>query len=316
MHSAHKDFWYRTLFKLSVYESSGTLFQQLFNKVMQYSTPGFQAVAPWGNWGDGGNDGWCPKENRYFQVFGQEATKTKSPVLAVKKAAQDFAKLKKKWPSIECYHFVYNDRFRGMPAPIVSSLLELGKSEKLIEATSISSAELETKFMSLNESDKMMIVGGIPSEAPDFIDPRAISELLTHLADNPSLMPSLYGGTSPVFNVKIVLNGIKPPVSQCLNIHFYQVDDVNSFLQARDLGLGQKIASEINELYIQSKVIVPDSDDAPNERYVWLVESLIPKVMRQHPHSLTAYRQAAQVIIAKYFETCDVYDHPDSINPT
>ena len=127
MSSTHKDFWYRTLFKLKIHESSGSGFQCLFNALMQYSSPKFQAVAPWGNWGDGGNDGWCPNENRYFQVFGQAATTSQNPVSAVKKTVHDFDKLKKKWPAVECYHFVYNDRFCGMPAPIGSILLELAK---------------------------------------------------------------------------------------------------------------------------------------------------------------------------------------------
>jgi hypothetical protein len=313
--SPHKDFWYRTLFKLRIYETSGTGFQRLFNSLMQYSSPGFQSVAPWGSWGDGGNDGWCPKENRYYQVYGQEAATKPNPVQAVNKAVTDFDKLKMKWPSIERYHFVYNDRFCSMPAPIGNALLHLGINKKLIEATPVSSADLETRFMSLNETAKMMIVGGIPSETPDFIDPMAISELLTQLADNPSPKLMLLDVTSPDFNTKIVLNGITSPVSDLLRIFSYQVDDVNSFLKARDIGLAQQIATEIKELYSQSKTAIPKSVDAPNERYVWLVESLIPQSMRQHPHSLVAYRQAAQVIIAKYFETCDAYEHPNSFNP-
>lgn len=315
MSSPHKVFWYRTLFKLKIYEASGTGFQSLFNSLMQYSMPGFQAVSPWGNWGDGGNDGWCQNENRYFQVYGQAATTQSNPVQSVTKAVADFDKLKVKWPTVERYHFVYNDRFSGIPGPIGSILQELKKKERLIEATPVSSADLETRFMSLNESEKMMIVNGIPSETPDFIDPNAISELLSHLADKPDFPAALLEGPSPDFHNKIVLNGITAPVSEYLNIHFYQVDDVNSFLKARDVGLAQKIAAEISELYIQSKVAIPDSDTAPNVRYVWLVENLIPKSIPQHPHTMKAYRQAAQVIIAKYFETCDAYEHPNSINP-
>jgi len=312
--SAHEDFWYRKLFRLKMYEVSGTGFQDLFNSLMHYSIPGYKSVAPWGNWGDGGNDGWCPNENRYFQVYGQEISTTPNPVLAVKKSCGDFVKLKIKWPTIERYHFVYNDHFRGMPAPIGSMLLDLKMKEKLIEAAPISAAELETRFMSLHESERMMIVGGIPSETPEFIDPSAISELLSHLADNPEPIPPLLDVTSPDFITKIVMNGIIPPVSSYLTIHSYQTDDVNRFLKARDVGLAQKIALEINELYNQSKSAIPDSSEAPNERYVWLVEKLIPQVMRQHPHSLYAYRQAAQVIIAKYFESCDAYEHPNSFD--
>ena len=276
---------------------------------------GFQSVSPWGNWGDGGNDGWCQSENRYFQVYGQGATTKSNPVQAVTKAVVDFDKLKVKWPSVERYHFVYNDRYGGIPAPIGGILQDLGKKKLLIEASTVSSGDLENRFMSLNESEKMMIVNGIPSEAPDFIDPNAISELLSHLADKPCSMAALLDGVSPDFHSKIVINGIKPPVSEYLSVHFYQVDDVNSFLSARDIGLAQKIAAEINELYNQSKAVIPDSDDAANVRYVWLVESMIPKSIPQHPHTMKAYRQAAQVIIAKYFETCDAYEHPNSFNP-
>jgi len=298
-----------------MYETSGNSFQRLFSSLMQYSMPGFQSVAPWSNWGDGGNDGWCPNENRYFQVYGPEATTEQSVVQAAAKSVADFDKLKAKWATVERYHFVYNDRFCGMPAPIGSELQKLATKEGLLEATPVAAADLECRFMALNESEKMEIVGGIPSEYPDFIDPTAVSELLSYLADHPTPTVMLLDVTSPDFNDKIVLNGITSPVAEMLRYYSYQIDDVNRFLQARDIGLAQHIAAEIKELYRQSTTIIPDSVDAPNERYVWLVESLIPATMRQHPHSLVAYRLAAQVIIAKYFETCDAYEHPNSINP-
>ncbi len=315
MSTPHEDFWYRTLFKLRLYEASGNAFQRLFNTVMQYALPGFQAVTPWGNWGDGGNDGWCPHDKRFFQVYGPEATTELNVVQAVKKATTDFAKLKEKWPTVERYHFVYNDRFCGMPAPIGNMLLELAKAEKLHEATPFSSADLENRFMGLQESEKMAIINGIPSELPDFIDPNSVSELLTYLADSGSILPSLLDTTSPDFHAKITMNGLKTPVTESLNYYFYQVDDVDRFLSARDIGLAQKIALEISALYQQSKNVIPNSDNAPNERYVWLVESIIPSTAHHHPHSMKAYRHAAQVIIAKYFETCDAYEHPNSFNP-
>ncbi|ABB31289.1 hypothetical protein GeomeDRAFT_1843 [Geobacter metallireducens RCH3] len=315
MTSLHEDFWYRTLFKLRLYEASGNAFQRLFSEVMQQALPGFQAVAPWGNWGDGGNDGWCPPENRYFQVYGPEATTEVNVVQAATKAVGDFAKLRKKWPGVERYHFVCNDRYCGMPAPIGSMLLDLAKQEKLLEATPFSSADLTARFISLKDSQKVAIVYGIPSELPDFIDPHAVSELLTGLADGDNTHPSLLDGVSPDFDAKIKLNGIKSPVSESLSYYFYQVADVDRFLNARDIGLAQKIAFEIKALYHDSKKVIPNSADAPNERYVWLIDRLIPTSLPRHPHSMKAYRQAAQVIIAKYFETCDAYEHPNSFNP-
>ncbi|VFN06678.1 MAG: hypothetical protein BECKG1743F_GA0114225_112723 [Candidatus Kentron sp. G] len=43
-----------------------------------------------------------------------------------------------------------------------------------------------------------------------------------------------------------------------------------------------------------------------------MVEQLIPDAMGKHPHSMKAYREAAQIILSKYFETCDAYEHPNS----
>jgi hypothetical protein len=45
---------------------------------------------------------------------------------------------------------------------------------------------------------------------------------------------------------------------------------------------------------------------------MWLLQQIIPATAENHPHTMAAYREAAEIVIAKYFETCDVYEHPDS----
>ena len=102
-------------------------------------------------------------------------------------------------------------------------------------------------------------------------------------------------------------------MSEYLKIFLYQASTIDDFLSCRDIGLSQSIAKEINSLYQEGKSIIPDfEDNAPNIRYVWMVEQLIPESMKKHPHSMKAYREAAQVILSKFFETCDAYEHPDS----
>jgi hypothetical protein len=88
---------------------------------------------------------------------------------------------------------------------------------------------------------------------------------------------------------------------------------VDEFLLRRDPGLQQAISEEIRELYATSKKDIPDADpDAANIRYAWMLDRLIPEAGRQHPHSWKAYREAAQIVLAKFFETCDAYEYPDS----
>ena len=60
--SGMDDFFFRAFFKLKVHESHGTAFQHLINTLFSYGVKGFQSIAPWGNWGDGGNDGWVEVE--------------------------------------------------------------------------------------------------------------------------------------------------------------------------------------------------------------------------------------------------------------
>ena len=126
---SNENFWFRTLFKLKLYEVSGESFQRLFNDIASYRYPDFQAVAPYGNQGDGGNDGWFPDEKRYCQVYGKKANSDEKLPYILNKATGDFDKLKTKWGQIDYYHFVYNDRFEGAPAPIGQELLKLKKQQ-------------------------------------------------------------------------------------------------------------------------------------------------------------------------------------------
>lgn len=123
--SAHNVFWYRTLFKVKLYESFGTSFQQMVNQLFQYAIQDFQSIDPWGSWGDGGNDGWIPSKKHYYQVHGPKPNSGSSITDLVGKAVDDFHKLFVKWGEVKGYFFVYNDRYSGAPALVVSNLNKL-----------------------------------------------------------------------------------------------------------------------------------------------------------------------------------------------
>jgi hypothetical protein len=204
------DFWFRTLFKLKIYETSGESFQKLFQDIMSYRYPDFQSIAPCGNWGDGGDDGCIPSENRYFQVYGKKASSESKKKNT--KVIDDFEKLRRKWSNIEKYHFVYNDRFEGIPAKQLRQLIDLKDKFNLIEASPLGSRELERLFMELTKDQKEAIIGGVPAELPDFIDPRAIGEVLRHLADTVRPFISPLKEPAPDFYEKIHLNGLTYPI--------------------------------------------------------------------------------------------------------
>ena len=106
----------RVEFQLLIYQSNGQQYQDLFVRVMSDRRPGFKAIKPHGNQGDRKNDGYEPKEGRYYQVFAPE-NPNKAVAAAVKKAREDFVGLSKYWQKISPirdFRFVFNDKFLGL----------------------------------------------------------------------------------------------------------------------------------------------------------------------------------------------------------
>nr|VFK16154.1 MAG: hypothetical protein BECKLFY1418C_GA0070996_102119 [Candidatus Kentron sp. LFY] len=308
------DFWFRTLFKVRLYEAYGTSFEQLARSIFQFAIEDFQATAPWGNWGDGGNDGWVPGKGWYYQIHGPKPGNEKENLKGkVEKIRKDFHKLTEQWGNVNRYYFVLNDRYTGIPAPVAQALQALKDKETIEDARAIGGGDLEKMFMELPREQRESIVGGVPGNYPDFVDARRVGDLLSYLADKPTSLPGFLQEDAPEFGEKIEFNGLTAPVAEYLKVFSYQVATVNEFLSGRE-GLAQPISEEIKKLYADSKETIPDTEEsASNIRYVWMVEKLIPDAMRKYPHSMKAYREAAQIILSKYFETCDAYDHPSNL---
>jgi hypothetical protein len=72
--ASDREYLFRVLFRLEVHQSHGDAFQMPFSTLMKYSDPRFRAIQPWGNWGDGGNDGWTEEDGHYYQVYGPKTT--------------------------------------------------------------------------------------------------------------------------------------------------------------------------------------------------------------------------------------------------
>ncbi len=301
------EYWYHLHFKLRLYEADGNAFQRLVADILHAAFPDFEPVAPAGRYGDGGNDGFIRGEGRYFQVYGPHAGSAPQPADVVRKVKEDFAKLRQRYPNLQRYSFVMNDRYRGVPANVSDALLAL-EQETGVACDAVASHVLADLFMKLPEVRRQMILGGVPTTLPEYVDPRAVAEVLQHLADAPMRVdPSRE--RAPDFEEKIRFNGLPPAVADRLRSMSYQCGTVEDFLASRGRHLAQAIAMELRELYAQSLATVT-SDDADTSalRYVWMIEQLLPPV--EHPHSLKAYREAAEVVLAKYFESCDVYAQP------
>ncbi|HEY0908427.1 MAG TPA: hypothetical protein VGE35_03715 [Candidatus Paceibacterota bacterium] len=144
-----------------VHEKNGSEFQSLFSDVMEKAVPEFQRVRPYGNKGDGGNDGYIPSKGIYYQIYAPENPFDKSAE-AAKKMVDDFNKLKNSgWSeisNIKEYHFVFNDKNNGLDIVLESARAQLASENPDITFGILLPRKLEEILLGLN-SDQLVSLG-------------------------------------------------------------------------------------------------------------------------------------------------------------
>ena len=303
---------------LSVYfenmllRSSGEQFQRLFNELMSRLHSGFVPVQPWGNLGDRGNDGYIATELRFFQLHAPSGTSPTAKTSS-EKAANDFSKLLAAYAGLKHYHFVLNDRFQGVPSPVALAHHSIRQSNsQLDQCFPIGCHDLRSRFEGLAQAKQILIVGDLPSKIPHELDLTILGSLLRDLADADDDDVALGRIDLPAeLEVKADFNGFSDDVKLQLQHYARRSHVVDKMLASRDSTWMQAISEEVGTRY-QSL----SGEANPDVKMLKLAELLIPEVAKAHPHTLRAYRESAYLVIAKYFEACDVFENPNSANST
>ncbi|MBA7494161.1 hypothetical protein ES702_04734 [subsurface metagenome] len=142
-------------FKVQIYSKNGTEFHSFFEDIMEKAFLDYQKIKPYGNKGDGGNDGYRKKDGIYFQVYAPETPKINENN-AAKKFRKDFAKLKNEWDEIQkikAYNFVYNDKYSGSVRALEQTISQLEKENINIIFKLFLAKDLESVFFLLQEAD-------------------------------------------------------------------------------------------------------------------------------------------------------------------
>jgi len=302
-------FVHNVIFRNKLHESGGQAFQDVFNQLMSFVHESYVSVAPWGALGDRGNDGYVSTEHRYFQLYAPtSAFKPVDVLTACRKAEEDFLKLLSIKTAMKRYHFVLNDRFKGLPEPLVTVHdAILSGHAQMDQCYPVGTHHLLKKFIELPANKQESIIGGVPSDVPTNLDLSNLGDLLVDLANSTDFL--VVGGIKPptMFEAKAVFNGFSEDAKSLLLNYARQSHVVDKFLDARDTWWRQTVAEDIRNRYM-----LLEEDLSGDEKLMQLVDVLIPTVARNHPHTLKAYRESSLLVIAKYFETCDVFENPGS----
>jgi len=290
----------RIFFKLKIYESDGTAFEHLFTAIMNYAEPDFQQIKPWGNIGDRKNDGYIKSKGIYYQVYAPEDISKTYPDV-IKKLNTDFAGLLSHWAPVNEFYFLVNDKYKGVHADSEIIMNQLITDNELTDGGIIAAKDIENKLFSLTDDQIQTIVGNIPDPAKIRLDFTILNEVIQHMMElslDQALPPDI---KMPDWEQKIQFNQLSNATAIRLNNGFLQVSNLNQYLDNNGNFLADTLRDKMNEIYLFEKQAYS------GDELFWAI------ARKASPKSEASYQAAVIIIMAKYFEACDIFERPDEV---
>ena len=290
----------RYLFQLKVHKAEGQKFEDLFTSIMNYAEPGFQQIKAWGNIGDRKNDGYIKSTETYFQVFAPEDIRKSYPN-AIKKLETDFAELKKQWPNVQNFYFVLNEYYRGVNADCEKAIIQIKKIHSLNKAGFKTAKDLENLLFTLSDDKILAITGHLPDPARlKTLDYSILNEIISYIMSLPLDNLTNDNISLPDWNEKIKFNQLSEIPELYLNNGYLQVGPLEKYLKNNSSFLADSLKDKMRQIYVAEKQKNKNGDDL-----FWAI------IDRASPKSESQYQSSVIVVMAKYFETCDIFEEPE-----
>jgi len=307
-------FLYRKIFENKLLRSSGDAFQFLVYQLLCELFPSFEKTKTQGAIGDRKNDGYIRNQGIFYQVYGPEdvAVNLTSQATAIKKMSNDFNDLQSKvnsgyWEEIKAYEFVFK-AFRGSYPDVLEELKKLEKENPTVSFSICDIDELLRKFSELSTA-KMSVVADTFIPEPDFemISFQIIGEIIEHLISLGSAKSVDTTKIPPDFEEKIVFNEISDFQALHLRIASYKIEQLDDYLSSySDSNMADLLCSIFKKLYEDAQSLHPDN---PILQFQHILDSC------HRPTTPSTQLQIIEtnsyVMMAKYFETCDIFNNPE-----
>lgn len=300
----------RIIFHKKVLASDGQAYEDLFVAIMQKVCKEFRPVKPQGTLGDRKNDGYDPTTGHYYQVFAPEDV-AKSKAAAVAKLKADFAGLMAYWNGIyplRRFSFVFNDKFKGSYPTIETDLAEIGKSNSLEGCDVFLAKNLEDVLFSLPDDEILAITGFVPD--PDKItdiDYSVLNDVIAHIRSNKRPIDRATVLAAPNFDAKIKFNGLSEQVAHLLNSASYQVGAIDQYFSLNSEYAKQEIRDHLASIYTSTRALYDTNIGTdvrlPDVVFFEMLEELAG-------NSSESAQSAALVVMAYFFEACDIFERP------
>jgi hypothetical protein len=296
----------RKFFKLKIHESEGSSFETLFTEIMNYAEPNFQQIEPWGNIGDRKNDGFIRSKGIYYQVFSPKDIRKSYPE-AVKKIKDDFSGLLKHWSPVNEYYFLINDKYKGVNADAEQELNLLLNENNLSGGGILTAKGLERITFSLEDDEIQIITGFLPDlNLIAKLDFSILNQVIGHIMKLP-ISPKSGKIKFPDWDEKIQFNKLSPYTKRCLDFASQKLGALNQYLDNEPF-LAEELQKQLIGIYAEvlSKPIATDEEEHMGDYTFWEIAKKIS------PKNESTYEAAVMTIISKYFESCDLFEDPNS----
>lgn len=291
---------YRILYQNKVFKSDGQSFENLFTEIMTYSNSEFERIKAWGNIGDRKNDGYIKSEGTFYQVFAPEDIR-KSYTDVVTKIETDFEGLKKHWNPINNFYFVVNDKFNGVNADSEKILTEIKNNHSLIDSGFFTASDLEKTLFNLDHDIIQTVVGFLPNIDLGQLDYSVLNQVVGHIMRLP-LTPMIGEIKFPDWDQKIEFNGLSDVPKLHLNHGSQQLGALSSYLN-QNTTVAEELQKQLSALYNSIKNDWGKYKTSGDNIFWELINVCSPK-------NEQAYQNAVIIVLAKYFESCDIFEEP------
>ncbi|MFA7708345.1 MAG: ABC-three component system protein [Candidatus Pacearchaeota archaeon] len=295
----------RIMFQNEIYKSNGQTFEDFFVKVMGLHNPNFRPVKPQGKFGDRKNDGFDSTKGVYYQVYAPEDIKLKEDV-ALKKLKEDFQGLCDFWDEkckIREFYYVINDKYKGAHPTTEEALSELKKKYSGKKFDLFLSKHLEDIFIKLSDDNIIEVVGLIPS-------PKKIEDIGKNFSVLKEVVNFILEKSEPLdfeetypdidFDDKIKFNNLNPIIASLLIKGNYQAHVVDDYFSLNSDFAKQELQKKFKSLYDDAKKRFDIKTQAD-----LIFFDILKKVM---PKEDKYVQDAALVLMAYYFEACDIFE--------
>lgn len=299
----------RILLKNKILGYNGQKFEDLFVDIMTKSNNEFQAVKAYGNIGDKKNDGFIRSTGTYYQVFAPEDIGISKTIYdAVNKLETDFRGLVKNWDDVckvKKFFFVINDKYAGIPAPVLEKVAELNNLEEFseIDIGVFSDKNLESVFDSLDDGHVYDIVGFIPNQDMPLLEYEALQETVSYLMNTEMDDFGIENLVVPDFDKKIEFNGLSKTVNDKLVNASYQEGELLKYFKENP-GYNDILQKKFHSIYESSKIEIQENEeDYADRRFFYILSESCNK--RTLPIVTSVL-----ILMAHYFISCDIFEEP------